>query len=1172
MKTPSLIQRSILCLLLVVATNLATAAPRPPILPFPELTLKSWKFDYPELVTAEGLGAHIATNLWLAESWSGYSLNMTASGALLLTPAVKGYYSNIKSGSGTIRLWFAPNWSSASAGGSGPGDWATLFELAQTNTVTNPFGFALAIDPAGTNLVAAVNTTTGAFNLVQYPINWATGVWHQIAFVYWTEGVALMVDDSPEQSAATVPPWPTSSVWNQSAFSLGSAFDASQLAQGQLDEIHTFGYALPTNYLTWTYQLYAPIAALGPLSEEEWGAQTSSMSPPCDPCPPGDTNSEPKNLESKIATNGFRFAAIPYITNGTSYVTKLLDTGSSSRAYQVFQTLQLQSIPSNTVWTLAANGGLGVTNFNLSFSTNTTNASFLAARVTDYDGDGFSDAFETLVSPKTDPKVFNDTNGDGLSENFFSIAFEFQNRLQTNGTDVRGPQGNLIRGKGFRVWADSGSTYSTLRFYFESMYRGLPLNIFTTVDDYPDANEVQVAEYVLPAPDNTFHKYLINYDFRTFRLIVSNSASNLLTNIVVWRDNVMDALGTNGPSSLVLSNGGQMANSIVTNFSFTPAQFAPASRYVWEGVIGNTSQNPSGPTAHSGFWPIKKMVSKGSNVFYTCGFNEGGLDILRFNTNNHQIVNTNFGSNGRRVQDGSTYPIDMAYKDATNLYVLYTNKATSNLWVSSYDVNTCVSNGAPALSQFPAAPVNTNVPTANGVLAVHPDDSSIVAVYYTNAAQVVVYTNANSPTGKGTNFVIGVRNGYSNGPSILIPTNTATFRTNLKLDPHYFESNSEKAIDAALCFQSDGKLWVGDAITARMLRFDTSGLCDAWFMYVPHSYCGFADPNDPSRVFNQYLEFRVDYSQPLQTGWVLTNYWGKLSSAGRPDVFRGAGAVNHGLFHVTTLTNNTGKHTFALVAHSAVASTRRIAELTSDGVRIVGTGSTTDLDARTQLESNGSMLYIPLHFTTATLLESHITNWSGNDPLYSLRTNGSISFSTNNDPINFNYKLAENKAFTFQKDFKKLNTLDATYTASQVFAGFHLGAITNLNATNSGTWKWTNAPTGPLNGRGNFDSNIRWDGHAANIHTVVGTNVFFGFQGEFWLNGGRQANQFFHYSTAGDFLGQFGLPHESGLWTPNFPHDAGNPQNFSVVATNGVLYLYAPDESSHGLSRWRVEP
>jgi hypothetical protein len=102
--------RLILAIACTVLSTTAFVRPRPLLAPFPEFTLKTWKFDAPEFITAADLGAHIATNLWLAESWSGYALDMRVQDALLLTPAVQGYYTNFIEGSGSIRLWFAPDW------------------------------------------------------------------------------------------------------------------------------------------------------------------------------------------------------------------------------------------------------------------------------------------------------------------------------------------------------------------------------------------------------------------------------------------------------------------------------------------------------------------------------------------------------------------------------------------------------------------------------------------------------------------------------------------------------------------------------------------------------------------------------------------------------------------------------------------------------------------------------------------------------------------------------------------------------------------------------------------------------------------------------------------------------------------------------------------------------
>ena len=61
-----------------------------------------------------------------------------------------------------------------------------------------------------------------------------------------------------------------------------------------------------------------------------------------------------------------------------------------------------------------------------------------------------------------------------------------------------------------------------------------------------------------------------------------------------------DALGNDGPETVTVDH------PAVSLVSFTPAEPLPPSRYVWEGVIGNTSQEPAGPSVHSPWWPISK--------------------------------------------------------------------------------------------------------------------------------------------------------------------------------------------------------------------------------------------------------------------------------------------------------------------------------------------------------------------------------------------------------------------------------------------------------------------------------------------------------------------------------------------------------------------------------------
>lgn len=60
-------------------------------------------------------------------------------------------------------------------------------------------------------------------------------------------------------------------------------------------------------------------------------------------------------------------------------------------------------------------------------------------------------------------------------------------------------------------------------------------------------------------------------------------------------------------------------------------------RYVWEGVIGNTSRAASGNSVHRGFNPINDMaIDAAGHAFYVVGYNEQQNAIHRFDTSDPQ--------------------------------------------------------------------------------------------------------------------------------------------------------------------------------------------------------------------------------------------------------------------------------------------------------------------------------------------------------------------------------------------------------------------------------------------------------------------------------------------------------------------------------------------------------
>ena len=147
----------------------------------------------------------------------------------------------------------------------------------------------------------------------------------------------------------------------------------------------------------------------------------------------------------------------------------------------------------------------------------------------------------------------------------------------------------------------------------------------------------------------------------------------------------------------------------------------------------------------------------------------------------------------------------------------------------------------------------------------------------------------NGSTG-GLVATIGHPGGYSDGNTTvstdklwLLPPVFGTFA-----NASHFSRGSFVAVD------DDGDvegLWVNDFGNRRILHLDLSGAeLPGSVAYIPSTYRSAVHSGDPSRVFANFMEFRVDYSVPNAQGWALVRNWG----AGLPESFE-ANAYNTGL-------------------------------------------------------------------------------------------------------------------------------------------------------------------------------------------------------------------------------------------------------------------------------------
>ncbi|MCI0746639.1 MAG: hypothetical protein L0Y58_14660 [Verrucomicrobia subdivision 3 bacterium] len=398
----------------LILTGTTFAEPRPPLPPFPERQLYSWRFDDPDWIIKPSSNALIAENLAFAESWSGYALNMNVRPApLLVLPMLSGSPKpNLTANVGTVRFWFAPAWASASVGGRGPGDWARLLDIGIPSDTREAFWITLAASPDGNTLTLAARFGNEPAIFLQSPLQWNADAWHLVAVIYSDSATMLSVDGVVVASTANKITWPASREWARIAFAIGSALDGEESAHGQFEELTTYQYPLNPDYLAWQFQQLAPTAALGPVTDAEIAQRRmerqAMLTTSSAPSPPGGggggTNSPPYLPPSPP---GLKLTQ-PIIAG--SLLTTTLREADTNSAYDIFQKLGLQ--PTNK-WSHAAMGGIGQTNFSLSVPS-TNHAFYIAAAFIDSDFDGLPDAYEQLILG-TSP-LSADTNGDGIPD------------------------------------------------------------------------------------------------------------------------------------------------------------------------------------------------------------------------------------------------------------------------------------------------------------------------------------------------------------------------------------------------------------------------------------------------------------------------------------------------------------------------------------------------------------------------------------------------------------------------------------------------------------------------------------------------------------------------------------------------------------------------------------
>jgi hypothetical protein len=290
-------------------------------------------------------------------------------------------------------------------------------------------------------------------------------------------------------------------------------------------------------------------------------------------------------------------------------------------------------------------------------------------------------------------------------------------------------------------------------------------------------------------------------------------------------------------------------------------------------------------------------------------------------------------------------------------------------------------------------------------------------------------------------------------------TNGVAVQTNKFMFGNIYEGNV-----TFLCFAPDGSFWVGDSGNNRSLHFSawtgTTLNCMEQIMFQSHSYSSDLDQNNPSRVFNQFLEFKVDYAQPLAQSWTLVNNWG--ASVPFTNI-----SFNSGLFGVTTLTNGRtygffplsgGNQLVELVTTNGSGGLTNKLRLTGifPSMNINGFSSSTNffisLSSSGNLDGTGQ--------NVAYWAEEALTGFdAANNPVWSTSlTTLAAAPNGTNDPVprccgggNPRLNISSNNI---------LISFDNTLNP-----GMHLGGIL-VGTTN---WLWEASPSGNFNQDGHYD-------------------------------------------------------------------------------------------------------
>ena len=367
-----------------------------------------------------------------------------------------------------------------------------------------------------------------------------------------------------------------------------------------------------------------------------------------------------------------------------------------------------------------------------------------------------------------------------------------------------------------------------------------------------------------------------------------------------------------------------------------------------------------------------------------------------------------------------------------------------------------------------------------------------------------------------------------------------------------------------ITYLDDGSFWVGDSNNFRDLHFSASNEKLDEIQYMGMTRSVGVDPNDPTRAFANWLEFKVDYSIPLgghNGSWKLVRNW-KRNTEKDNEYYR--------LRFVYTLSN--GKtYTQIPIVGTNVNSIYELDETT--GLRKVDFEST--FYGGWYLQKDGSLQ----RYTNSGVSDNKTLVWekrdltgfdANNNPKWDgVETLVQLTGQNEQAPY-FRYGIGFNTPVI--PSISENNVLFSweSHKPGLSAGGYHLGGI-KLGQSN---WKFKTMPstttdyTGdfPTDGRYDIGNGVQYPGGPA---IVIDDLIFAGYHGEFWKQ--SSVNMWHIFKDDGLMVGLFGVLGPDVRGQIAAPGSAGNVLSANVIKYGSNYYLYHADENSHGgINRWKI--